>query len=45
MMENSAVLISWNESYEIGKKDLEKSTRIPVSHSTLLILVKIQEFE
>lgn len=35
MMEQCALIISANESYERGEKDLEKFTGIPVSHSTL----------
>jgi hypothetical protein len=45
MMEQCALIISANESYERGEKDLEKFTGIPVSHSTLQRLVKSQEFE
>jgi len=45
MMEKCALLISPNESYARGKKDLEKFTGIRVSHSTLQRLVKIQDFE
>jgi len=45
MMEKCAILISANESYARGEKDLEKFTGIRVSHSTLQRLVKIQDFE
>ena len=45
MMEKCALLISANESYARGEKDLEKFTGIRVSHSTLQRLVKIQDFE
>ena len=38
-------LISANESYARGEKDLEKFTGIRVSHSTLQRLVKIKDFE
>ena len=44
MMEKCSLLISANESYERGEKDLEKFTGISVSHSTLQRLVKSQEF-
>jgi len=44
-MENCCLLISANESYQMAEKDLEKFTGIKISHSTLLILVKRQEFE
>jgi hypothetical protein len=45
MMEKCALIISANESYQKGEKDLETFTGIPVSHSTLQRLVKSQEFE
>ena len=45
MMEKCALIISANESYQNGVKDLETFTGIPVSHSTLQRLVKSQEFE
>ncbi len=45
MMEKCALLISANESYQRGEKDLEKFTGIKVSHSTLQRLVQIQDFE
>ena len=45
MRSKCALLISANESYQIGEKDLEKFTGIKVSHSTLQRLVKIQDFE
>ena len=45
MMEKCALLISANESYQRGEKDLEKFTGIKVSHSTLQRLVKLQDFE
>jgi hypothetical protein len=45
MIEKCALLISANESYARGEKDLEKFTGIRVSHSTLQRLVKIQDFE
>ena len=45
MMEKCVLLISANESYARGEKDLEKFTGIRVSHSTLQRLVKIQDFE
>jgi hypothetical protein len=44
-MEKYALLISANESYARGEKDLEKITGIRVSHSTLQRLVNIQDFE
>ena len=44
-MENCCLLISANESYQMGEKDLEKFTGIKISHSTLQRLVKRQEFE
>ena len=44
-MEKCALLISANESYERGEKDLENFTGISVSHSTLHRLVSRQEFE
>jgi hypothetical protein len=44
-MENCCLLISANESYQMAEKDLKKFTGIKISHSTLLILVKRQEFE
>jgi len=44
-MEKCALLISANESYQRGEKDLEKFTGIKVSHSTLQRLVKRQDFE
>ncbi len=44
-MEKCALLISANESYERGEKDLENFTGIPISHSTLHRLVSRQEFE
>ena len=44
-MEKCALLISANESYERGEKDLEIFTAIRVSHSTLHRLVSRQEFE
>ncbi len=45
MMEKCALLISANESYARGEKDLEKFTGIRVSHSTLQRLVNIQDLE
>jgi hypothetical protein len=45
LMEKCCLLISANESYQMAEKDLEKFTGIKISHSTLLILVKRQEFE
>ena len=45
MMEKCALLISANESYERGEKDLENFTDLKVSHSTLQRLVKRQDFE
>jgi hypothetical protein len=45
MMEKCALLISANESYQRGEKDLEKFTGIKVYHSTLQRLVKRQDFE
>ena len=45
MMEQCALIISANESYERGEKDLEKFTGIPVSHSRLQRLVNSQKFE
>ena len=45
MMEKCALIISANESYQKGEKDLETFTGIPVSHSTLQRLVKLQKFE
>ena len=45
MMEKCSLLISANESYERGEKDLEKFTGISVSHSTLQRLVHSQEIE
>ena len=45
MMEKCCLLIRNNESYQMAEKDLEIFTGIKVSHSTLLILVKRQEFE
>jgi hypothetical protein len=45
MRSKCALLISANESYERGEKDLENFRGIPVSHSTLHRLVKLQEFE
>jgi hypothetical protein len=45
MMEKCALIISANESYQKGEKDLETFTGIPVPHSTLQRLVKLQEFE
>jgi hypothetical protein len=45
MMEKCALIISGNESYQKEEKDLETFTGIPVSHSTLQRLVKLQEFE
>jgi hypothetical protein len=42
MMEKCALIISANESYQKGEKDLETFTGIPVSHSTLHRLVKNQ---
>jgi len=45
MMEKCALIISANESYQKGEKDLETFTGIPVSHSTLQRLVNSQEFE
>jgi len=44
-MEKCVLIISANESYQKGEKDLETFTGIPVSHSTLHRLVKNQEFE
>jgi hypothetical protein len=35
MMEKCARVISANEFYQKGEKDLETFTKIPVSHSTL----------
>jgi hypothetical protein len=43
-MEKCALIISANESYQKGEKDLETFPGIPVSHSTLHRLVKNQEF-
>jgi hypothetical protein len=43
-MEKCALIISANESYQKGEKDLEIFTEIPVFHS-LQRLVKLQEFE
>jgi hypothetical protein len=45
MMEKCALIISANESYQKGEKDLETFTGIHVAHSTLHRLVKSQEFE
>jgi len=45
MMEKCALIISANESDQKGEQDLERFTGIPVSHSTLQRLVKLQEFE
>jgi hypothetical protein len=44
-MEKCVLIISANESYQKGEKDLETFTGIPISHSTLQRLVKLQEFE
>ena len=45
MRSKCALLISANESYQRGEKDLENFTGIKVYHSTLQRLVKIQDFE
>jgi hypothetical protein len=45
MMEKCVLLITANESYARGEKDLERFTGIRVSHSTLQRLVNIQDFE
>ena len=45
MMEKCALILSANESYQKGEKDLETFTGILVSHSTLQRLVNSQEFE
>jgi len=45
MRSKCALLISANESYQRGEKDLENFTGIKVSHSTLQRLVKRQDFE
>ena len=45
MMEKCVLIISANESYQKGEKDLETFTGIPFFHSTLQRLVKLQEFE
>jgi hypothetical protein len=42
IMEKCALLISANESYETGEKDLEFFTGIPVDHSRLQRLVSRQ---
>jgi len=42
MMEKCVLIISANESYQKGEKDLETFTEIPVPHSTLQRLVKLQ---
>jgi hypothetical protein len=42
MMEKCALIISANESYQKEEKDLATFTEIPVSHSTLQRLVKLQ---
>lgn len=44
LMEKCTLLISANESYQRGEKDLEKFTGIKVYHSTLQRLVKRQDF-
>jgi len=43
MMEKCALIISVNESYQKGEKDLKTFTGIPVSHSTLQRLIKLQK--
>ena len=45
MMEKCALIISANESYQKGEKDLETFTGIRVAHSTLERMVKLQDFE
>jgi hypothetical protein len=45
MMEKCALIISANESYQKGEKDLETFTGIRVAHSTLQRMVKRQDFE
>jgi len=44
-MEKCCLLISANESDQMAEKDWEIFTGVKISHSTLLILVKGQEFE
>jgi hypothetical protein len=45
MMEKCVLIISANESYQKGEKDLETFTGIPFFPSSLQRLVKLQEFE
>ena len=45
MMEKCALIISVNESYQKGEKDLKTFTGIPVSYSTLQRLIKSREVE
>ena len=44
-MEKNCLLLSGNESFQDGEKDIEALTGIKVSHSTLQRLVYRQEFE
>jgi len=45
MIEKCALIISANESYQKGEKDLETFTGIRVAHSILQRMVKLQDFE
>ena len=45
MMEKCVLIITANEFYQKGEKDLETFTGIPFFHSSLQRLVKLQEFE
>ena len=45
MFEKNCLLLSGNESFQNGEKDIEALTGIKVSHSTLQRLVQRQEYE
>ena len=45
LMEKNCLLLSGNESFQDGEKDIEALTGIKVSHSTLQRLVQRQEYE
>lgn len=45
LFEKNCLLLSANESFQDGEKDIEALTGIKVSHSTLQRLVKRQEYE
>ena len=45
LLEKNCLLLSGNESFQDGEKDIEALTGIKVSHSTLQRLVHRQEFE